>query len=50
MKSILGLLLLCVIMAVISATALLAALGYAEHLDDDVDDETKEDGILTRSI
>ena len=43
MKSIIGLLILCVIMAVISATALLAALGYAERLDNDVDDVTMED-------
>lgn len=40
MKSILGLLLLCVIMAVISATALLAALGYADELDNDIKDES----------
>lgn len=40
MKSIIGLLILCVIMAVISATALLAALGYADELDNDIEDES----------
>ena len=43
MKAILGLLILCAIVTVISVTALLVALGYAEKLDDDIDDVTKED-------
>lgn len=43
MKAMLGLLILCAIVTVISVTALLVALGYAEHLDDDVDDVTMED-------
>ena len=43
MKAIIGLLILCAIVTVISVTALLVALGYAEKLDDDVDDETKGD-------
>ena len=42
MKSIIGLLILCVIMAVISATALLAALGYADNLDKEIEDESNE--------
>lgn len=43
MKAILGLLILCAIVTVISVTALLVALGYAEKLDDDIDDVTMED-------
>ena len=43
MKAILGLLILCAIVTVISVTALLVALGYAERLDNDVDDVTMED-------
>ena len=34
MKAMLGLLILCAIVIVISVTALLVALGYAEKLDD----------------
>lgn len=43
MKAMLGLLILCAIVIVISVTALLVALGYAEKLDDDIDDVTMED-------
>ena len=40
MKAILGLLILCAIVTVISVTALLAALGYADELDKDAEDES----------
>lgn len=43
MKAILGLMILCAVMSVIAVAALLAALGYAERLDNDVDDVTMED-------
>ena len=42
MKAILGLLILCAIVTVISVTALLIALGYAEHLDNENDESNTE--------
>lgn len=39
MKTIIGLLILCAVVTVISATALLIALGYAENLDKEIEDE-----------
>ena len=39
MKTIIGLLILCAVVTVISVTALLIALGYAEHLDNERDEE-----------
>lgn len=40
MKTIIGLLILCAVVTVISVTALLIALGYAERLDKEIEDES----------